>query len=79
MFNYFKAISLAMSILADLGMAMDPSSEEGTNLSQREIVRLAVRAVFKIGQSFGAEFTNADFNDNEFLGMMKEEMAMLLG
>jgi len=73
MFNYFKAISLAMGVLADLGMAMDPSSEEGSNLSQREIVLLAVKTVFRVMNSFGAQVTNTSMNDEEFSNMIKEE------
>jgi hypothetical protein len=74
MFNYFKAISLAMAILADLGSAIDPASEEGANLSQKEIVRLAVRAVFRVAGSFGARLANVKMNDDEFAAMVKEEV-----
>lgn len=78
MFNYFRAISLAMGTLSDLGEAMTPASEEGTNLSQREIVRIAIRTTFRVAKAFGAQLSNADLTDSEFLVTIKEELQRVI-
>lgn len=68
----FKAISVGMIVLGAVAEAMDASSDEGTNISQAEFVRIAVRSGVAALGAFGKELTNTD--DVDLVRVMQEEM-----
>ena len=75
---YFKALQQAVGLASDLALAMSPESEEGSNLSQKEIVRIAVRGAFRMATAFGANISNANMSDQDFSNMLKEELQQVI-
>ena len=72
MSKWLKAFSLAMTVLASVGEAMDPKSEEGATLTQREIVRVAVRTIFAAAGTFGADISNLP--EGELQAIIQQEV-----
>ena len=70
----FKAISIGMVVLGAVAEALDPDSDEGQNISQREFVRIAIRSGLAAVKAFGKEITNTDEDVTEII---KEELALI--
>lgn len=70
--KWFKAMSIGMTVLGAVAEAMDPSSDEGENISQREFVRIAIRSGLAAVRAYGKEITNTDEDVTEII---KEELA----
>ena len=70
----FKAFSIGMTVLAALGEAMEEGSDEGTDISQREFVRIAIRSGLAAVKAFGKEITNTD---EDITAIIEEELEML--
>lgn len=74
MTKIFRALSIGMTVLGAVAEAINPDSDEGQNISQREFVRIAIRSGLAAVRAFGKEITNTDEN---VVDMIKEELAMV--
>ena len=72
--KFFKAMSIGMTVLAAVMEAMDADSDEGSNISQREFVRIAIRSGLAAVNAFGAEITNTD---EDVVGIIEEELKLV--
>jgi len=72
--KWFKAMSIGMTVLGAVASALDPDSDEGENISQREFVRIAIRSGLAAVNAFGKEITNTDEDITEII---KEELALI--
>lgn len=71
----FKALSVGMTVLAAVGEALDPDSDEGKNISQREYIRISLRSGLAAIKAFGQEIVNEPNVD--LVQMIKEELSCL--
>ena len=70
----FKALSIGMTVLGAVAEAIGPDSDEGTNISQREFVRIAIRSGLSAVKAFGKEITNTD---EDIVDIIREELQLI--
>lgn len=71
MTKYFKALSIGMLVVAAVADSMDEGSDEGSDISQREFVRIAIRSGLAAVKSFGKEIINTE---EDIVQVIKEEL-----
>ena len=70
----FKAISIGMQVLASLAEALDPSSEGGEKITEREMIRIGIRAALAGARAFNAEIVKD--NSIDLMEIVREELEM---
>jgi hypothetical protein len=72
--NIFKAISTGMAVLTSVGEAVDPASEGGEKITEREVIRIGVRSALTAVRSFNAEIVKDDSID--LIEIVREELQL---
>jgi hypothetical protein len=67
-----KALGIGYQVIEAVFDAIDPDSDEGSNISQAEFVRICVRSGFAAVDTFGAKIVNDP--DVDLMEIMKEEL-----